>query len=153
MLVTDLMAKFDGVLRGRLRFLDRSLCQIAARKIAHGLRFVPLAFAFAGEVDRLLEKSLRVVEISMKDLQLAERVEDAGDVNVVLVDREVERTLDDRLGARPLAGQYEINAEVVVRDYRIEYVLGLVEKTDRLFKTFDTVLRPRKNQYAPDMSV
>src|SRR5829696_474684 len=58
---------------------------------------------------------------------------------MVLVDRKIERTLDDLFGAFPLPDQNKIDPKIVVGNYRIQDMLGLFEKADRFFETCDPV--------------
>src|SRR5688572_1803545 len=143
-LVADLTREFYGLACLRNCLLSIASRQETSSKIAHRLRFVPLTFSFTSDSDRLLEIILGVLELAAQDLQLTKRVEYSGDVNVVLVDGEVERAFYYFLRPRPLADQHQVDPEIVVRNYRIQDVLGLLKEADRFFKTRYSILRPAK---------
>src|SRR5258707_15341929 len=63
-------------------------------------------------------------------------------MNVILFYRQVECTADNLLRLWPIADKNKIDAEVVVGDYRIENVIGLIEEFDQFLKTSHPVVGP-----------
>ena len=101
-------------------------------------------FVLFGKSDRRLQQSLGLVQFAAKYLQLAERIVNTGDMDVIFFQTDIERPVDHLLGLGPLADKHQVDAEIVVSDDRIEGVLGLVKKLDRFFETGDAVLRTSK---------
>src|SRR2546423_12049285 len=86
MLIADLMGKFDGLGRLRDSFIDLALGKIALSEIAHRLHSVPLVFSTFGKIKSLIEIFFGFVEVAAQDIQLAERVIDAGSMDVIFLE-------------------------------------------------------------------
>src|SRR5678816_582522 len=65
-------------------------------------------------------------------------------MHMILFDCQIQGTRNHFLGLAPIAYEHKIYAKIVVSDYRVKNVIGLVKEFDRFFQACHAVIRPSK---------